>query len=283
MKYCFLFSLSLLYHCSSAQDTISVTQDTIRLDTLKQSTVPFFVMPTDTIQSEKNKYVMPMATIISSKKKKFTADRVRILFGINFSFLNPIITEKDNFQGAYYPVKDSSPVWTERNTISNLAKSHRAGNLQINIQANFWKGLFFGMNYQFFTIRKYKKDPNLGNLLSKTNSVFFIVSAQVGYVFEFLKNKALQIHPSIRIGGYTADEYYDSGKGQKFYFGTDLQIRYLIKRKAGFSLGFDYDYMQYKKKDYSDVFQRATYQKTSFSNIHFNAGVYVNISINTKK
>ena len=94
-----------------------------------------------------------------------------------------------------------------------------------------WKGLFVGMNYQFFTIRKYKKDPNLGNLLSKTNAMFFLVSAQFGYVFEFLKNKSLQIHPSVRIGGYTADDYYDSGIGKKFYMGTDLQIRYLIKRK----------------------------------------------------
>jgi hypothetical protein len=180
-------------------------------------------------------------------------------------------------------VKDSSPVWTERNTKNNLSKSYRSGNFQFSIQGNFWKGLFVGMNYQFFTVRKYKKDPNLGNLLSKTNSMFFIVSAQFGYVFEFLKNKALQIHPSVRIGGYTADDYYDSGKGKKFYFGTDLQIRYLIKRKAGFSLGFDYDFLQYKKKDYSDIFQRATYQKTSFSNIHLNAGVYFNVSINTKK
>lgn len=88
----------------------------------------------------------------------------------------------------------------------------------------------------------------MSNLFSKKNTMFFIVSAQIGYVFEFLKNKSLQIHPSIRIGGYTADDYYDSGKGRKFYFGTDLQIRYLIKNKAGFSLGVDYDFLRYKRK-----------------------------------
>lgn len=283
MKQILLISLSFLFYSSSAQDTIPVIQDIIHLDTLKESISPAFIMQADTALSVNNKNIMPEAVTPVTKKKKFSVDRVRILLGIDFSFLNPVINEKDIFKGPYYPVQDSAPVWIERNTNSNLARQHRAGNLQINVQANFWKGLFFGMNYQFFTIRKYKKDPNLSNLLSKTNSVFFIVSAQVGYVFEFLKNKALQIHPSIRIGGYTADEYYDSGKGQKFYFGTDLQIRYLIKRKAGFSLGFAYDYMQYKKKDYSDIFHRDTYQKTSFNNIHVNAGVYFNISINTKK
>jgi len=220
---------------------------------------------------------------LNQPKKKFTIDRVRILIGMNYSFLNPVVTEKDIFQGPFSLVKDSTPVWTDRNTKVNLSESFRSSNFQFNIQANFWKGLFLGMNYQFFTVRNYKKDPSLGNLLSRTNAMFFIVSAQFGYVFEFLKNKSLQIHPSVRVGGFSADDYYDSGKGRKFYFGTDLQIRYLIKRKAGFCLGFDYDFLQYTRKDYSDIFQRAVYQKTTFSNIHLNAGVCFNISINTKK
>jgi len=208
---------------------------------------------------------------------------VRISFGVNYSFYSPMTTEHDIFRGAYYPVADSSPVWTERDTKSNLARTYRTGNFQFSIQGNVWKGLFAGMNYQFFSIKSYKKDPNLGSLLSKKNTMFFIVSAQIGYAFEFLKNKSLQIHPSIRIGGYTADDYYDSGKGRKFYFGTDVQIRYLIKRKAGFSLGLDYDFLHYRKKDYSDLFHKDIYQHTTFSNVHLNAGFFVNVSINTKK
>jgi len=223
------------------------------------------------------------AAELPKPKKKISIDRVRILFGLNYSFYSPLTEEKDNFRGAYYPVEDSTPVWTERNTKNNLARNHRTGNFQFSIQGNVWKGLFFGMNYQFFSIKKYKKDPNMSNLFSKKNTMFFIVSAQIGYVFEFLKNKSLQIHPSIRIGGYTADDYYDSGKGRKFYFGTDLQIRYLIKNKAGFSLGVDYDFLRYKKKDYSTIFHKDIYQLTTFSNIHFNAGLFINVSINTKK
>ena len=281
MKHFLLLSLCFLFYGSSAQDTIPAIQDSMLSNDIIEQEVLVDTVVAPAVNMETT--AEPMAMTFPAKKIKYSFDRVRILFGINYSYLNPVVTEKDVFQGAYYPVKDSLPVWTERNTKSNLSKSYRSGNFQFNIQANFWKGLFIGMNYQFFSVKKYKKDPNLGNLLSKTNSMFFIVSAQFGYVFEFLKNKALQIHPSVRIGGYTADDYYDSGKGKKFYFGTDLQIRYLIKRKAGFSLGFDYDFLRYKKKGYSDIFQRATYQKTSFSNIHLNAGVYFNISINTKK
>ncbi|MFN8294572.1 MAG: hypothetical protein U0T69_00140 [Chitinophagales bacterium] len=284
MKYLFLHFFFFLFFIASAQDTIPVLKDSISIENIDKQ--PTMNDTLDLTLPKKQTIAEPIAITPASiieKKKKFSVDKVRILFGINYSYLNPVVTEKDIYQGVYYPVKDSSPVWTERNTKNNLAKSYRSGNFQFSIQGNFWKGLFVGMNYQFFTVRKYKKDPNLGNLLSKTNSMFFIVSAQFGYVFEFLKNKALQIHPSVRIGGYTADDYYDSGKGKKFYFGTDLQIRYLIKRKAGFSLGFDYDFLQYKKKDYNDIFQRATYQKTTFSNIHLNAGVYFNVSINTKK
>ncbi len=282
MKYIFLLFCFLLFHDSFAQDTVPAAKDSIvDIDTIKQS--PKIDVLTPVAVPAETKTVTESAVLLPGKKKKFTIDRVRILFGINYSVYKPIVTEKDIFQGTYYPVRDSSPVWTERNTKSNLAKTYRSGDFQFSIQGNFWKGLFIGMNYQFFSIKKYKKDPNLGNLLSRTNSMFFIVSAQFGYVFEFLKNKALQIHPSIRIGGYTADDYYDSGKGNKFYFGTDFQVRYLIKRKAGFSLGFDYDFLHYKKKGYSDIFQRSTYQNTSFSNIHLNAGVYVNVSVNTKK
>ena len=120
----------------------------------------------------------------------------------------------------------------ERNTKSNLSKTYKISNIQFFLQANVWKGLFIGMNYQFFSVKNYKKDPNLGNLLSKKSATFFLVSASFGYVFEFLKNKNLQLQPSLRIGGYTADDYYDSGLGKKFYLGAECKIRYLIKGKA---------------------------------------------------
>lgn len=217
------------------------------------------------------------------KKKKVNIEKVRILFGINYSFYSPLINEKDNYSGIFYPEEDAAPSWVDRNTKNNLARSYKTGHFQFSIQANVWKGLFTGMNYQFTTIKNYKKDPMKGNMFSKKNTMLFLVSAQIGYLFEFLKNKALQIHPSIRIGGYTADDYYDSGKGRKFYFGTDLQIRYLIKRKAGFSLGVDYDYIRYKKEDYSTVFHKDIKQYTTFSNVHLNAGIFVNVSILTKK
>lgn len=283
MKHFLFLFFFFITHVSFAQDSVPVSQDAIiTIDTINNSTINNTI-DNAPFQMEKNITIKSSKAEIEPKKKKNSWNRVRILFGINYSFINPIITEKDIYQGPYYPVRDSSPIWLERNTKNNLSKSYKSGNFQFNIQGNFWKGLFLGMNYQFFSVKKYKKDPNLGNLLSKTNSMFFIVSAQFGYVFEFLKNKALQIHPSVRIGGYSADDYYDSGKGKKFYFGTDLQIRYLIKRKAGFSLGFDYDFLHYKKKEYNDIFQKTAYQNTSFSNLHLNAGVYFNISINTKK
>lgn len=283
MKHLILLLLCFSGYHSFAEDTIPASLDTIIAVDNVAPTINADTFAVATVAEEMNTTVATTATEMPAKKKKFNVDRVRILIGFNYSFYNPVVTEKDIFRGSYYPVKDSTPVWTERETKVNLAKIFKTGNIQFNLQANFWKGLFFGMNYQFSSVRKYKKDPNLGNLLSRNNAIFFVVSAQVGYVFEFLKNKALQIHPSIRIGGYSADDYYDSGLGRKFYFGTDLQIRYLIKRKAGFSLGVDYDFLHYKKKGYSDIFQRDTYQKTTISNVHLNAGVYVNISINTKK
>lgn len=139
------------------------------------------------------------------------------------------------------------------------------------------------MNYQFFTINNYKKDPNMGNLLSRKNTMFIIVATQFGYVFELLKNKCLQIEPAIRFGGYTADDYYDRGRGRKFYFGADFKIRYLIKRKFGFSAGCNYDYLVYKRKGFSTLYNRDTCQKTTFSNFHVNLGFCFNITINPKK
>lgn len=270
-----LFSLSCI---SFGQDSVAISisgrSDTLQnIDTLSLSPG----VRSDTAQVNSAPAVRPVV-----QKRKWTADKVHLLFGIDFSPFSPMVMENDNFHGPYYPVKDSAPVWLDRETKSNLAKSYKTGNIQFSLQANFWKGLFFGMNYQFFSIRKYKKEPNTGNLLSKTNSVFFIVSAQFGYVFEFLKNKCLQIHPSVRIGGYTGDGYYDSGKGSKFYFGADLKVRYLIKRKFGIGVGVDYDFLYYRQKGYSDLFARKTYQKTTFSNVHLNVGISYNVTIRTK-
>lgn len=233
--------------------------------------------------AEVNYTIDTQLTASLQQKKKYAFESIHILIGLNYSYLNPYTVEKDNFAGSYFPVKDSAPVWTERNTSANLSKSYPVRNFQFYLQANFWKGLFIGMNYQFFTIKQYKKDPNLGNLLSKTNAMFFIVTAKFGYVFEFLKNKCLQIEPSVRIGGYTADSYYDSGKGSKFAFGADCKIRYLIKRKFGVSVGFDYDFLRYKKKGFNDIFQRDAYQKTTMNLIHLNAGICYNITIRPNK
>lgn len=257
----------------------AIAQDNIPVDTI--------IKPVDSMQAappiQKSMIDTQLSNSLHPAKKKFKFDNVHLLFSLNYSYYNPISIEKDNFQGPYYPVPDSTPVWTERNTKSNLAKSYPVRNFQFSLQGNFWKGLYIGMNYQFFTIKKYKKDPSYGNLLSKVNSMFFLVSANFGYVFSFLKNKCLQIEPSVRIGGYTADDYYDSGKGRKFYFGADLKMRYLIKRKFGFTIGADYDFLYYKRKDYSDIFRRNTYQKTTFSNIHLSAGFCYNITIHPQK
>jgi hypothetical protein len=218
-----------------------------------------------------------------SSKKKFSADCVHILLGMDYSYFSPFTVEKDNYSGPYYPVQDSLPDWLERNTNSNLSRSYPVGNFQFHLQANFWKGLYIGMNYHFLTIKKYKNDLNTGNLLSKVNTMFFLVSANIGYVFEFLKNKSLQIEPSVRIGGYSADDYYDRGTGRKFYFGADCKVRYLIKRKFGFSLGVDYDFIHYKRNVYNDIFQRDAKQKTTFNNLHLNVGICYNITIRTQK
>lgn len=282
MKNIIFIFLLIITHISFAQDTIVTNEiDTlITIDTIQK----IEELATDDVAKE---YVSEIDSALTNsiqpKKNKFSIDRVRIMFGLNFSPYTPLAVESDNYNGEYYPVKDSSPVYTERNTKTNLSKTYKVGNINFFLQANVWKGLFVGMNYSFLTIRNYKKDPNLGNLLSKKSSTFFLVSANFGYVFEFLKNKCLQVQPSIKIGGYTADDYYDRGTGKKFYFGADVKVRYLIKRKAGFSVGVDYDFLRYKKKGYSDIFQRDTYQKTTFNNVGLNVGFVYNITIKTNK
>jgi hypothetical protein len=147
MKYFLFLSFCLFCLVSPAEDTIPVIQDTvINTDTVKMS-IQTDVSSAPVINAVTNEPATTMQTVLPVQKKKFTVDRVRILLGINYSFLNPVVTETDVFRGAYYPVKDSSPVWTERNTKSNLSKAYRSGNFQFSIQGNFWKGLFVGMNY----------------------------------------------------------------------------------------------------------------------------------------
>ena len=272
----FIFLLGFSFHCF-AQDTLApiIQQDTF-VTAIATDSSEIKALQDSVNAAEINVLFAPspiptVATISEDfsdnliKNKKFSVDKVHILFSLDLSPLNPLISEHDIFRDEYYPVKDSNSVFADRNTKTSFKKT---SNLQFGLQFNFWKGLYFGMNYQFFTINNYKKDPNMGNLLSKKNSMFIIVATQIGYVFEFLKNKCLQIQPSIRFGGYTADDYYDRGIGKKFYFGADFKIRYLIKRKFGFSLGCDYDYLVYKRKGYSAIYNRDTYQKTTFNNFH---------------
>lgn len=283
----FVFLLGFFTHCFSQdsipptiiQDTLVViaSQDSVQINVVRDSVVEVLqtmpaVISTPTVAEDNSGNLI--------KNKKFSVDKVHVLFSLDLSLLNPLINEHDVFRDEYYPVKDSTSVFTERDTKTSFKK---VSNLQFGMQFNFWKGLYFGMNYQFFTINNYKKDPNMGNLLSKKNSMFIIVATQFGYVFELLKNKCLQIEPAVRFGGYTADDYYDRGKGKKFYFGADFKIRYLIKRKFGFSLGCDYDYLVYKRKGYSTLYNKDTYQKTTFSNFHVNLGFCFNITINPKK
>src|SRR4051812_26640809 len=80
------------------------------------STVP--AVKSDSIQfsfpSQKNIIDTQLSNSLHPGRKKFKIDRVHLIFSINYSYLNPFAVEKDVFKGPYYPVADSTPVWTER-------------------------------------------------------------------------------------------------------------------------------------------------------------------------
>jgi hypothetical protein len=224
------------------------------------------------------------ATLLKSNMK-FNPEKVRILFGMNYTYAIPTMLQQDKFVGEYQTKLDTLgginiSNFIEYNDNQNLRKDYTASNLQITMQANFWNKLYNGIHYQFFSIKNYKRVG--GSVLSKKNSFFFAIATSIAYSFEFLKNKNLHIMPSFRIGGYTADNYYDS-KGKKLYLGFDCKFRYLIKNKFGFSAGIDYDYFRYKYKGYSSLFQKDTYQKTTLNNMYFNIGFAYNINIKLDK
>lgn len=213
-------------------------------------------------------------------KKRFRPELVRIVIGANYSYYHPLVSQKDIYRGEFREDQDSAVIWVDRNNTDNLNKFIPVRNFQMTIQGNFWKGLFVGFHYQFFTLKQYKQDPVGGNLLSKTNANFFLVATSVGYAFDLLKDKNLQIMPSLRLGSYSADDYYDA-KGKKLYAGLDCKFRYYIKGKFGFTLGVDYDFLRYKSESYSERFQLPTYKKVTFNNVHLSAGIAFNIKIRT--
>jgi hypothetical protein len=226
-----------------------------------------------------------LAENLKIKTKKFNPEKVRILFGMNYTYAIPTMIQNDLFSGEYKIKLDTFgginlTEFIEYDDKRNLRKNYSASNLQISLQANFWKNLYNGIHYQFFSIKNYKRQGT--SLLSKQNSFFFVIATSIGYSFEFLKNKNLHIMPTFRIGGYTADEYFDS-KGKKIYLGLDCKFRYLIKNKFGFSVGVDYDFYKYKYKGYSNIYNRETYQKTTLNNIYFNLGFAYNINIKLDK
>lgn len=223
--------------------------------------------------------------INNNKKTKFNPDRVRLLLGVNYTYAIPTMIQNDMYSGEYKLKLDTLgginiTNFIDYNNKDNLRKNYSASNLQITLQANFWKNLYNGIHYQFFSIKNYKRQGS--SILSKKNSFFFVIATSIGYSFEFLKNKNLHIMPTFRIGGYTADEYFDS-KGKKIYLGIDCKIRYMIKNKFGFSTGFDYDFYRYKYKGFSTLYNKETYQKTTLNNLYFNIGMAYNINIKLDK
>lgn len=222
---------------------------------------------------------------INTKHKKFDPTNVRLLLGVNYTYAIPLMMQNDKYIGEQKIEIDTLGGFVinnfiEYDNIDNLRNNYSASNLQLTLQANFWKNLYNGIHYQFFSIKNYKRQGS--SILSRTNSFFFAIATSVGYSFEFLKKKNLHIMPTFRIGGYTADEYFDS-KGKKIYIGLDCKIRYMIKNKFGFSAGVDYDFFRYKYKGFSSIHQKDTYQKTTLNNIYFNFGMAYNINIKLDK
>lgn len=191
-----------------------------------------------------------------------------------------MMQQNDNFIGEQQLDDKAPTLFTQYHNKNNLASDYSASNMQITLQANFWKNLYNGLHYEFFSIQNYKRPGN--SILSKKNSFFFAIATSVAYSFEFLKNKNLHIMPSFRIGGYTADDYFDA-KGKKIYLGMDCKIRYFIKNKFGFSAGVDYDYFRYKAKGFSDIYQQNTAQKTTLNNLYLNIGIAYNVNIKLDK
>lgn len=212
-------------------------------------------------------------------KHKFKPERVKFVVGINYTAFVPLMQQKDHFIGVG-KINDSTHAFVDRNSKGNLNKNYSASNMQMSVQFNFWKNLYNGLHYEFFTVKNYKRHGK--NLLSKKNTMFFAIATSVGYSFEFLKKKNLQLMPTFRIGGYAADSYFD-GLGKKIYLGLDFKMRYFIKNKFGFSAGIDYEYFRFKAKGYNNNYQKPTYQKTSINNIFFNLGIAYNIQIKLDK
>lgn len=215
-----------------------------------------------------------------TQKQKFKVERIKLIIGANYGIYTPIVLQNDRYIGAAKLVDSLPPSFIDYHSQYNLRKKFGAGNMQFTLQANFWKGLYNGLHYQFFSIKNYKRHGR--DLLSKTNTMFFSIATSVGYSFEFLKNKNLQIMPTFRIGGYAADAYYDN-LGGKLYLGLDCKFRYFIKNKFGFSAGIDYDFFHYKAKGFDDRFQKETFQKTTLNNIFLNVGIAYNINIKLDK
>ncbi|MCB9034143.1 MAG: hypothetical protein H6553_09925 [Chitinophagales bacterium] len=211
----------------------------------------------------------------STATKRIIFDDVHILFDFNYGVFAPTISQHDIFQGV---LNENNPTWTDRNNVLNLKKDYKTSNVNLNMQVNFIDNWYTGMHYQFFTIKDYKINPDDGNLLSQNNAMFFMLGFKNGYVFRFLKNKNLHIHPSFTIGSYTADDYYDN-IGKKIYFNFQNTIRYLIKNKFGFQLNTQYDYLRYKEKGFSEQFNQSTYKKVSFNNFHLSVGFVYQINI----
>ena len=218
-------------------------------------------------------------TDTSFVKKKFKPERIRILVGVTYAPVMPLIQQNDNYAGSIH-IDDSTRIFGAYHKKQNLYSNHKGGCMQFSLQANFWNHLYTGLHYEFFTIKNYKRRGK--DLFSKQNSMFFAIAASVGYSFEFLKNKNLQLMPTFRIGGYAADSYYDA-LGKKIYTGIDVKLRYFIKNKFGFSVGVDYEYFRYKAKGFSELYQKETYQKTTLNNLYFNIGFAYNINIRLDK
>jgi hypothetical protein len=98
MKHLLLVFFCCFFTYSFTQDSLPAIQDTSShsLDTIvKLSEDSVTVIP---VSEELSTTIAASATELPPKKKKFTVDRVRILFGINYSFLNPVVTEKMSFK-----------------------------------------------------------------------------------------------------------------------------------------------------------------------------------------
>lgn len=230
------------------------------------------------------------STIYTAKAQLFRARsdtnaltwRIRFVPDIGFQVLSK--TEHDFYDGEkiYFQNNDTYWKWKTWDSISKGPSAlEKISSLRLGVMLNIVDNFYLGFSYTPLIMRRYKTyydDQGKPIWTALENTLLFALGGTAAYDYNMPFYKRLTLQPSVTLGGYQSNGYYE-GPGKEFFYEGRMGLAFRPFKYNQLRVWCAYQNYMYRENSPSYIFDKNRTVRTDVSAFAWGMGYSFNINI----